>query len=111
MRVFIVIGGGQQIGVGLALYFEMFQYDGGIPDLLLLLRRLIPEQVAAKLVLSLQQVVALSYRTQDRVSLQQVLLGSHELVIAGRKQTIVANHLRRRLPVDGDDGRARINGG
>ena len=52
------------------------------------------KRIAAQLVLSLEQVVALRYRTQDRVRLQQILLGRHELVIAGGEETIVADCFR-----------------
>jgi hypothetical protein len=63
------------------------------------------------LVLPLEQVVSFRYRTQDGVSLQETLLRSHELVIAGGEETIVSDRLRRSLPVNGNDGGTCIDGG
>ncbi len=76
-----------------------------------LFRRVMPKPKAPQLVLSLQQVIALRYRTQDGVSLQQALLGSHELVVARGQEPVVSNRLWRGLPVNRDDRGARMDRG
>src|ERR1700728_1634762 len=89
----------------------MLEYDGSVPDRVFLFRQVMPEPVASKLVLALQQVVALGYRAQNDVGLQQALLRRHDLVVTGGQQPIVSNRRRRGLAVDGDGCGARADGG